>query len=532
MEEALTAINNPEIKEAARTHLQIEMDKQSRAETEAQLAASRELWAAIDNGGSLEDVPVATRVTAGSATIADATDYIRNREGGKIIRSDAITLSELNRMMAQKTDRFIAQDLDAYRNLLSRADLNTLKQSQTGFLQQDSQTLKQSEVYEAAFEQADQLLQQLGLSGPNGETEQQEARFLNNLKSRLDHQIAQGNFDATDPDLLPGLIQTQLAADFPQQAAQLQALEEESSSVSTHEAPTLLGSVKTKAVDFLAAGVETFFERYEEDPDGAHTALRLLNLTSVLLDNEELKRLEQVFDDATGEAITALQPHLEALVEKVENGEIDPEDALLTASGGLGIAIAKASKKERANIIKATRSPFTRLIDAVKRKAHGPKTAPSGKGVGEDGSALGNNRAPDGAPNKSGESAPSQTPQTKSALITKLQNNGAKITPENVVDIRDVNGRTVWLETGNKEAGLVHIIERHGKEFAEKGISEKQIPEMLFKALDDDNIVGYQGKGKGRPIYEFDYGGQTHKWAITIGDNGFVVGINRRSSRQ
>ena len=226
MEEALAAINNPEIKEAARTHLQIEMDKQSRAEKEGQLAASRELWAAIDNGGSLEDVPVATRVAAGSATIADATDYIRNRESGKIIRSDVITLSELNRMMAQKPDRFIAQDLDAYRNLLSRADLKILKQSQSGLLQQDSQILKQSEIYEAAFEQADQLLQQLGLSGPNGETDQQKARFLNNLKFRLDHQIAQGNFDAPEPDLLPSLIRSQLAADFPQQAAQLQALEE------------------------------------------------------------------------------------------------------------------------------------------------------------------------------------------------------------------------------------------------------------------------------------------------------------------
>ena len=62
------------------------MDRQSRAEKESQLAASRELWAAIDNGGSLEDVPVATRVTAGSATIADATDYMRNRESGKIIQ--------------------------------------------------------------------------------------------------------------------------------------------------------------------------------------------------------------------------------------------------------------------------------------------------------------------------------------------------------------------------------------------------------------------------------------------------------------
>ena len=100
--------------------------------------------------------------------------------------NDVATLSELNRMMAQKPDRFIAQDLDVYRNLLSRADLNTLKQTQSGLLQQDSQTLKQSEIYEAAFEQAGQLLQQLGLSSPNDETDPGKARFLNYLKFRLD----------------------------------------------------------------------------------------------------------------------------------------------------------------------------------------------------------------------------------------------------------------------------------------------------------------------------------------------------------
>lgn len=42
-------------------------------------------------------------------------------------------------------------------------------------------------------------------------------------------------------------------------------------------------------------------------------------------------------------------------------------------------------------------------------------------------------------------------------------------------------------------------------------------------------IVGYQGRGQGRPIYEFTYEGTTRRIAITIGSNGYVVGANPKS---
>lgn len=116
----------------------------------------------------------------------------------------------------------------------------------------------------------------------------------------------------------------------------------------------------------------------------------------------------------------------------------------------------------------------------------------------------------------------------KTQLIDDLVAGGTRITPENIVDIRSINGRTVWLETGNSNAGLRHIIDEHGFEFAQRGISEAKIPDVLFTALQRDNVVGYQGRGTGRPIYEFEYGGQTHRLAITVGDNGFVVGANFR----
>ena len=44
--------------------------------------------------------------------------------------------------------------------------------------------------------------------------------------------------------------------------------------------------------------------------------------------------------------------------------------------------------------------------------------------------------------------------------------------------------------------------------------------------LENGKIVGYQGKGTGRPIYEVVYNGVTQRVAITTGSNGFIVGAN------
>ena len=71
----------------------------------------------------------------------------------------------------------------------------------------------------------------------------------------------------------------------------------------------------------------------------------------------------------------------------------------------------------------------------------------------------------------------------RTRLIDGLVANGARITPGNVVDIRSINGRTVWLETGNSSAGLQHIVGKHGPEFAQRGILETQIPDFVFAAL-------------------------------------------------
>ncbi|PJG85311.1 hemagglutinin repeat-containing protein, partial [Conservatibacter flavescens] len=113
-----------------------------------------------------------------------------------------------------------------------------------------------------------------------------------------------------------------------------------------------------------------------------------------------------------------------------------------------------------------------------------------------------------------------------STFFSELTQNGIKFTQDQVIAITKTNdGRIVFLEKGNAKAGLEHVL-KHKNEFIAKGISESDIPNFLITALNQNNIVGYQGKGNGRPIYELNYNGKTQRVAITVGNNGFIVGAN------
>ena len=114
-----------------------------------------------------------------------------------------------------------------------------------------------------------------------------------------------------------------------------------------------------------------------------------------------------------------------------------------------------------------------------------------------------------------------------SNLLDELANSGVKYNPEDIVAItKTADGKLVWLENGTDTAGLNHIITEHADDFLNKGIMQEQIPDYVMNALENGKIVGYQGRGTGRPIYEFTYNGEIHKVAITVGNNEFIVGAN------
>lgn len=82
------------------------------------------------------------------------------------------------------------------------------------------------------------------------------------------------------------------------------------------------------------------------------------------------------------------------------------------------------------------------------------------------------------------------------------------------------------LEKRKADSGLNHIIGAHADDFARIGISEAEIPDFVFLATTSGRNVGTQGAGSGRPIFEFVYAGRVRRVAVTIGDNGFIVGAN------
>ncbi|HAT3234951.1 TPA: VENN motif pre-toxin domain-containing protein [Serratia marcescens] len=120
---------------------------------------------------------------------------------------------------------------------------------------------------------------------------------------------------------------------------------------------------------------------------------------------------------------------------------------------------------------------------------------------------------------------------TTKSLFKEMTIQGIKFTPENVVGAaKDNSGKIIFLEKGNSKSGLQHIVEEHGDQFAQIGVSEARIPDVVMKAVTDGKIVGYQGAGAGRPIYETMIDGKKYNIAVTVGSNGYVVGANLRGS--
>ena len=118
-----------------------------------------------------------------------------------------------------------------------------------------------------------------------------------------------------------------------------------------------------------------------------------------------------------------------------------------------------------------------------------------------------------------------------STLLEELSANGVKFTPGNIVSTaRSQSGQVVFLETGNSKAGLQHIVEGHGSQFAQMGVPESQIPEVVMKALSEGKLVNYQGTGTGCPVFELTINGKRQRIAITVGNNGFIVGANPKGS--
>ena len=117
--------------------------------------------------------------------------------------------------------------------------------------------------------------------------------------------------------------------------------------------------------------------------------------------------------------------------------------------------------------------------------------------------------------------------ETRETLIATLREAEVKHTPEQIVDIRRTrDGRVIFLENGHSWAGLRHIITRHEEDFVRSGIVREDIAHAVMTAVTEGEIVGMQGN---RPVYEVSYKGQQQLIAVTVSNNGYIVGANPAS---
>lgn len=114
-------------------------------------------------------------------------------------------------------------------------------------------------------------------------------------------------------------------------------------------------------------------------------------------------------------------------------------------------------------------------------------------------------------------------------LMEELRQKGVKFTEDDIVMVvKTQTDDLAWLEKCNETSGLEHIMNKHGDQFLQKGITAESMPNFLKTDIENVRIVGNQGKFYSQPrvIYEVNYNGEMIKVAITISDNGYIVGAN------
>ncbi|MBB4929357.1 Flp pilus assembly pilin Flp [Lipingzhangella halophila] len=275
------------------------------------------------------------------------------------------------------------------------------------------------------------------------------------------------------------------------------------------DTPVLLAGGGTQAI----ADIDTGDYVVAADPETGTTAPRPVTDTITSFGDKELVTLT-VLTDEGGEEITATGHHRfwdKEDREWVQADSLRPGDQLRAPDGG---AVTVAGLNE-----------FTQRQTVHNLTVHDLHTYYVSAGGT---SVLVHNQN-----NGNGPCDPpgSSTPRTNPEHVEELKNNGVKFSEEDLVSTarRTSDDQVVFLENGNSRAGLQHILGEHSDDFARRGISENEVPDLVTKAASEGRQVGTQGRGNGRPIYEVEFNGETHRVAVTVGSNGFIVGANPAS---
>jgi len=110
-------------------------------------------------------------------------------------------------------------------------------------------------------------------------------------------------------------------------------------------------------------------------------------------------------------------------------------------------------------------------------------------------------------------------------LLTELVAKDYKFTEDDIVFIaKDRTGKLIWLERGNENAGLTHIVMNHKVNFeAAFGIKEDEIALYLYNVITNGNMINsIPSKIVGGLDRIYEYDGNYYTF-VGMGDNGFIV---------
>ena len=110
-------------------------------------------------------------------------------------------------------------------------------------------------------------------------------------------------------------------------------------------------------------------------------------------------------------------------------------------------------------------------------------------------------------------------------LLNELIRQNVKVTIKDIIFItKDKSGQLIWLEKGNNNAGLQHIINRHLSDFNKtNGVNESTIVEFLYNVLSNGEIISSKPSKYANgldKIYNYD---NNYYLIAGIGSNGFIV---------
>lgn len=191
IEEGLAGIADPRVRELTQRRVQATLETQSRAEEAREKQAKAELWRAIDEGKTPDDVPREIRQAAGMEAVSAAWSYRETAAKGRAVQNDEVLLYDMRRYAATDPDGFADVDLNDYRGRLSAEAIGELTEMQTAAPTKMAEMRREGQQLADAFAQSEAQLESIGISargrqGPEREAAiRQIARFQNAFASEM-----------------------------------------------------------------------------------------------------------------------------------------------------------------------------------------------------------------------------------------------------------------------------------------------------------------------------------------------------------